>query len=263
MQNDNYKTLLRYLRQLELTEAESQIFLLLATRGPLTAVQASKQSKLPRTQVYRHIDKLVGLNIANSEKLSYGTLYSALPLKNLEARLEEQALRASKLQKQLPALDSLVKTISGSEHSKETGVKHYYGLAGIKQANWNLTKATSEFRVFEQKHISEHIRDPVFTKRLREKYIENKLKSFDLTNNTKLSLKDTEPLDLSLSKTRHIDQSVIDISFELYIYDSTVTLLDYTPEKMMAVEITNPNLAKMMTQMFDAFWALGKDLTPS
>jgi sugar-specific transcriptional regulator TrmB len=263
MEHLNVKHLYSYLKQFGLSEVESKIYILLATEGPFSALQLAKETKLPRTQVYRYLEVLVEASLVNAEKLSYGTLYSALELSNLEAEIESRVLKATKLHKQLPLLNSLMKDLAGSQKSQKTTVKHYYGLAGIKQANWNLSKATKEFRVFEQKHLNAHLNDPLFTKRLKERFIEKGLKTYDLTNSERVNITDIEPINLDKSKMRHISPSIIEINFEVYVYDSTITLLDYTPDRMMAVEVNNPSLSKMMAQVFDAIWAQGKDIEPS
>lgn len=249
-----------YLKHYGLSEKEIDIYLELNRVGPVSALQLSKKMDYPRTQVYRYLENLSKSNLVTSDKLSYGTIYSTMPISNIEAELEMRAAKAQNLKRQLPLLESLIKDSVGSTSSRETTVKHYYGLAGIKQANWNTTKASNELRVFEQRHISQHLNDRLFTRRLRERIIDREIKTYDLTNNNTLIIKDVDPIDLNLSKSKYISPEVLEISFELYVYDSTVTLLDYTDNKMMAVEITNPNLAKMMSQVFDAFWSIGKEL---
>jgi hypothetical protein len=48
----------------------------------------------------------------------------------------------------------------------------------------------------------------------------------------------------------------------MYIYDETVTLLDYSKKQEMAIEICHPNLSLMMTQLFDAMWKMAKVIVP-
>jgi hypothetical protein len=69
-------------------------------------------------------------------------------------------------------------------------------------------------------------------------------------------------VNLSKAKMRYIDPSILDITFEMYVYDDIVTLLDYSKQQQMAVEIHHPNLSLMMTQLFDAMWKGAKDVVP-
>ena len=144
----------------------------------------------------------------------------------------------------------------------QASVQHHYGLAGLKQANWNLTKAKHEFRVFEVAHISDHL-DKAFASRMRERIVERNLHSYDLTNATKVAMADIEPFAPSRTHFRHIDPQLLTINFELYIYDGVVALLDYSPQAMQAIEIHHPALHAMMKQLFESMWNLGEPLTPS
>lgn len=258
MVEDSLSKVKSYLESYGLTKKEVDIYLELNKVGPVSALQLSSRTGYPRTQVYRYLDNLSNSNLISSERLSYGTIYSTMPLSNLEAELEMRIEQAQDIKKQLPLLESIIKDLVGSKSSRETTIKHYYGLAGIKQANWNTTKARSELRVFEQKHINQHLNDDLFVRRLRERMIDKGIMTYDLTNNNELVINEVHPINLNLSKSRYISPNVLEISFELYIYDSTVTLLDYTDNKMMAVEINNLSLAKMMTQIFGTLWKLGK-----
>ncbi len=71
---------------------------------------------------------------------------------------------------------------------------------------------------------------------------------------------DIEPFAPARTHYRHIDPQVLTINFELYLYNDTVTLLDYHKDTMQAIEIHHPTLHTMMTQLFEAMWNLGEPL---
>lgn len=133
---------------------------------------------------------------------------------------------------------------------------------GIKQANWNLIKAKDEYRVFEVAHLPEHL-DESFARRCSARLTERKLVSYDITNKTEVHIRDLEPCDPKLVHYRHIDPKVLAIEFEIYIYNDVVTLLDYNPENMQAIEIQNPMLNTMMRQMHQAIWDICQPLASS
>jgi hypothetical protein len=136
---------------------------------------------------------------------------------------------------------------------------HYYGRGGLKQVNWNLTKAQKEFRVFEVAHLSEHL-DKAFARRCSEQFVERQLTSYDLTNDTEVKAKDIEPFEPSRVNFRHIDPDILKINFEIYIYDDTVALIDYSPKEPHATEIHHHAMSAMMRQLFDAMWNIAEPL---
>jgi hypothetical protein len=144
-----------------------------------------------------------------------------------------------------------LQAIAGGSGPKAT-VQHYYGPAGIKQANWNITHAHKEYMVFESAHISAH-HDLAFARRHRERCIERGLTSYDLTNDTAVRAKDIEPYEPSRTFLRHIDPEVLTINYEIVLYNDVTLLLDY--HEQMAVEMTHPAFSAMMRQLFDAMWA--------
>lgn len=246
-----------YLKKAGIEPSAAKLYIELAQTGPTTALQLAKKTGVSRTQVYRHLETLQSSGLVSAEQLTYGTIFRNLPLENLEARIADQESNAIALRTDLSAMTALLRQLAGSSAPQAT-VHHHYGLAGIKQANWNLTKAKNEFRVFETAHITDHL-DPTFARRFRERILERNLTTYDLTNATKITTAELEPFAPSRTFYRHIDPQVLKINFEMYVYDDIVTLLDYS-KNAQAIEIHHPNLSTMMRQLFDAMWNLGEEL---
>jgi hypothetical protein len=176
-----------------------------------------------------------------------------LPLENLDALIANREAETAAIKRNLGSMTELMQQLAGAAGPKAT-TQHYYGLAGLKQVNWNLTKAENEFRVFEVAHLSQHL-DKAFARRCRERCIEQKLTSYDLTNASAVSAGEVEPFDTSLAHYRHIDKEILTINFEAYIYNDIVTLIDYSQDQQLALEIHHPALKAMMQQLFDSVWA--------
>lgn len=232
---DELRRVKGYLKRLGLSDRGALVYIDLFKVGPTTALKISKTLGIPRTQVYRELEMLQEIALVSADRLSYGSLFRALPLENIEALLENRKAVTETLSKDLASMVQSMQFIAGASGVK-AAVRHYYGIAGLRQANWNLTKARKEFRVFEARHLLQHL-DPAFARRCRERIIERKLVSYDLTNLKVVKRTDPEPVNLSRAKMRHIDPHILDIKFEIYVYDDTVTLLDYSKQQQMAVEI--------------------------
>ncbi|HEX7963836.1 MAG TPA: helix-turn-helix domain-containing protein [Candidatus Saccharimonadales bacterium] len=249
----------KYLQKLGLEPEATKLYIELATYGHSSALQLAKVTGISRTQVYRFLESLQVAGLVSAEQLSYGTLYRPLPLENIEALLANREAETAAIRRNLSAMTAALQALAGGTGPEAT-VRHYYGQAGLKQVNWNLTKAAGEYRVFESARLSQHL-DQAFARRCREQSIASGVRTFDLTNAEKVTMREVEPIDLGLSEYRHIDPAVLTINFEVYIYNDLITLLDYQEGREMAVEIHHPALKAMMQQLFDAMWAQATPLT--
>lgn len=247
-----------YLQVFGVEPEATDVYLLLVEQGHSSALQLAKQTAISRTQVYRRLEELQACGLVSAEALSYGTLFRALPLENIEALIAQRETENKAARDDLGSMVGLLQQLSGGAGPKAT-VQHYYGLAGIKQVNWNLTRADGEYRVFEAAHISQHL-DKKFARRHRERCMELGLTSYDLTNDSTARAKELEPFDPDKAHLRHIDPAVLTIRFEVLLYNDVVALLDYSEAQRMAMEIHHPTYHAMMRQLFDAMWQIGTPL---
>jgi predicted transcriptional regulator len=255
---EHIATITTYLERLAIEPEATKVYIELIKNGHSSALQLAKLTNISRTQIYRHLEVLQQHGLVSAEQLSYGTLYRALPLENIEGLIANREAETAAVRRNLGGMVQALQALTGGNGPTAT-VQHYYGLAGLKQVNWNLTKAKDGFSVFEAARLSQHL-DQAFARRCREQFIHNRLHGRDLTNALTVKHKEVEPIDRSLSEYRHIDPDLLDITFEVYIYNDVVTLLDYQQGNQMAIEIHHPSLNKMMQQLFDAMWAVSMPL---
>jgi len=255
---EQLKVVQNYLQGLGIEPDTSSVYLELLQLGPSSALQLAKATGISRTQIYRHLESLEQQGLVDAEQLSYGTLFRSQPLENLEGLLAAREAETAALKRDLSGMTELLQQLAGASGPKAT-TQHYYGLAGLKQVNWNLTKADTEFRVFEAAHLSQHL-DKTFARRCRERYLERKLTSYDLTNETTIAAKSVEPFDRARNLYRHVDPEILTINFEVYIYNEVVTLIDYSQTQQLALEIHHPALKTLMQQLFDTVWATAEPL---
>jgi len=250
---DQVQIVKKYLAKLDIENEAATLYIELVTHGHSSALQLAKATGISRTQVYRFLESLQQNGLVSGEQLSYGTLYRALPLENIEGLLANREAETAAIRRNLSAMTAALQALAGGT-GPEAQVQHYYGQAGLKQVNWNLTKADKEFRVFEVAHLNQHL-DQAFARRCREQFVARGLRTYDLTNAEKISLKTVEPVNSKLSEYRRIDPAILLINFELYIYNDVVTLVDYKQGHEMAMEIHHPTLKNMVQQLFDAMWS--------
>jgi sugar-specific transcriptional regulator TrmB len=255
---ETLKVVQKYLQVLGIEPEATMVYVELTKQGPSSALQLSKITGISRTQTYRRLEDLQASGLASAEQLSYGTLFRALPFENVEALIAQREAENVQMKGSMGEMVNVLQQMAGGAGSKAT-VQHYYGLAGLKQVNWNLTNADKEFRVFEATHLSQRL-DKVSARRHRERCIERELTSYNLTNDETIRAKDLEPFEPSRTFLRHIDREILTLNFEVYIYNDVVALLDYSKDQQLAMEIHHPTLHTMMRQLFEAMWNMATPL---
>ncbi len=253
------ENLFTYLHALGMEDDDVQTYMTLVTSGASSALSIAKKTGISRTQVYRCLEKLKEHSLVSAEKLSYGTIFRTLPLQNIEGELASRDAETARLRDGLSSALHAMQEIIGANKVPTAEVQHYYGLAGMKQVNWNLLRAEKEYFVFELAHLTDHF-ETTFGRRHRERAMERGLISHDLTNVTVMTKAELEPFNPAKTFVRYIDPKILTINFEVYIYNDVVTLLDYKAKHPHAIEIHHPAFNAMMLQIYKALWSMATPL---
>jgi sugar-specific transcriptional regulator TrmB len=258
--NANAKKLVSYLKQLGLTAEQSAVYLYLAAQGPSSVLDISRGLKTGRTKLYPLLEELASQQLVIAHERHYGTTYETSGVDTLNFLVGEYENKAQTLRGALPAAVAELERLK-SYTPQGSRVVEYRGVEGLKQMNFNLSKAAREYRVFELANLDKHAGMPrYFAEKQRQTQIENRVTSYDLTNNPNWKL-DTKLQDYQkFSKARYIDPKVFEIKFEMYIYNNCVALLNYDQTDVFGVEIYNPALGAQQTQLFDLLWSMSKDI---
>jgi len=242
----------RYLKQLGLGEEQALAYLFLLQQGPQTVLALSRGIQTGRTKLYPLLDDLAKKQLITIHERHYGTSYEAQPPDVLEFLIAEKERKAEVLRSTLEPITHALETIRA--HSPTTSkILEYRGVDGLKQMNYNLTKAEKEYRVFElaglDKHLGSHFADKM---RTRTNAIHTR--SRDLTNNPHRA-GESGIAGNPLASARYIDPAIFTIEFETYIYNNCVALLSYNQGDIFGVEIHNDKLARQQKQLFDLIWS--------
>ncbi len=253
-----HKKVVTFLEHLHIKPEQAQAYLYLLENGPQTVLALSRGLEAGRTKLYPLLDDLAQKQLISVHERHYGTSYEACSPDVLAFLVAEKQRQAEALQSELPAIQNMLEQLKNTSptHSK---IIEYRGIDGLKQMNWNLTKAEKEFRVFELQNISSHL-GKHFAEKLRTNWAENRTASFDLTNNPHWQLDTNIDTYKQNAQARYIDPTIFDIQFETYIYNNCVALLSYENDDIFGVEIYNQKLTKQQTQLFDLLWKQAKAL---
>lgn len=250
-----------FLKDLGLSPDQAEIYLYLSLLGPSTVLALAKAIGSGRTRLYPLLETLAHKGLVVINEKHYGTTYEALSSQSLEFLVHEHENKAAKLRNEFVGVQEALLGLTGGV-VKGSRVVEYKGADGLKQINFNLTKAKGEFRVFELAHLDEHPgMNKSFVERLRHAFFDQKINSFDLTNDPDWYFI-TVPQDPDHKYQRgcYIDPNVFKIAIETYVYNDCIAYLQYDQDEIFGVEIYNQSLADQQKQLYDLVWKLGKEL---
>lgn len=250
----------QFLGYLGLDRTEISVYLYLLKNGRSSVLEISNGLKTGRTKLYPILDGLADKQLVLVHEKHYGSSYEAAPTSALEFLVDEVETKAATLKNALPALLTKIDQYK-HDNAMTTKVVEYRGLEGLKQINFNLTKAQGEFMVFEVENLEQHPGIPkYFAERIRTIQTQKKIMSYDLTNNRNWHV-DTKVKELKkYSRARYIDPKVFKIEFETMIYNDCVAMLNYHSEDIFGVEIYNSSLMHQQKQLFQLLWGMGTEV---
>lgn len=234
----------------------AKLYVELLSNGPSGVVGLSRLIGSGRNVTYRLLDELHEHQLISISEKTFGKEYTAKQIEAFETIAADKESEATNFKHSLEDMANSLQTIAASSASNSR-IVHFKGREGLKQVNWNLTKADNEYRVYEQSQLSDYL-DIIFAQKVREKYLQKKLKSYDITNSKSVRYDYDEDFVNYLenySQYGHIGSSLLDIQFEIYIYNDVVTLLDYSSRQPHCIEIHNRLLATMQKQIYDLTWS--------
>lgn len=252
MNSENQQSILEILETLGLTQEQSQLYLLILQNPEISVSKMAKTLKIGRTKTYRIIDELKDINLLNEVKKQSGSAYSAQSYENLQSLI---AVRQTEIEKMKTSFKSLSSLLELSEEEKaKSGITSFSGVEGLKQVIWNTTKAKGILKVFESARLN-ILMDFGFAEDVRVQYAKNNIRTKDLTNEEKIEgWTNIKPYLDHLTENKYISPKELDMAFEIYLYNDTVTLIDYKEDDLFCVEIKNVALKMIMEDLFDFIW---------
>lgn len=261
MSTKGSKPIYQVLKVLGLDEIEINIFLILSQKGQLTILQLARRTKIPRTSIYRYIEKLESKGLVDKVIGDDKSYIKALSFNRLELLVKKQQSEIEQVSKLLP---TLAKEFRSQDliQQPETKVIFFRGTEGIKQMAWNVLSAKTEilgytFRPFES------ILGPDFYFMWQKEFIARKKKGRDIYSSEELEIDDDTHhvrekwiIPAKDWKTRFIKPSLLDIKNQLDIYDDVTSFYRWYEDEVFGVELHNIHIAQMQRDIFEILWKL-------
>ena len=127
------KSLLTLLRQLGFDEVQSQLYMEIASTGPLTVLELSRSTNIKRTTVHFHIEQLLAKGLIEEGVRRGRRVLTAVNIERLTKIVDEQKLQVMAMERSLERVVKDMATASGGSQSYGIGFSVEDGMAAIEK----------------------------------------------------------------------------------------------------------------------------------
>lgn len=236
------------------------IYQLLNERGPLSTLEISRQTGVPRSTLYRKLLEMQTRGLVEEVVEEYRSAWAAADPHVLAHLVEERAVRQRQLEHSLPSTLDLLQQEQLAA-SQPTQVKYYKGKRGITQMVWNVLNAQTELVGFSYRRIEEVLGFEL-SQEFHDEFAQRDLKMRDIVSDTFLQSVQSADRSLEWSQdhfiTRYVPPSVITIDCQTDIYNDVFATYSWHNGELFGVEIYNPTVANLQRQLFEVVWQQAK-----
>ncbi|HSA84464.1 MAG TPA: helix-turn-helix domain-containing protein [Patescibacteria group bacterium] len=252
--------IVNYLKQLELSDIESKIYLKLLETGPISVRDLASAVNIKRTTAYLYIDQLIEKGLLTKViKKSQKQIAAIAPEDTLPFLVEKKLETVRLVKKDLPTILSTIKTTLPEKHIvKDAEIKYYKGMNAVKKIYEEAFKG-NEFRSYvkvEEIPVLSSDNPGLFG----EAFKKNKnLKVWEIMYDSPVSrrqafkmLSDKNnyfykfmPPELKWSITAE----------DILIYDGKVVIINYS-NKVSSVVLESPDFYNNSKEIFDFIWRI-------
>jgi predicted DNA-binding transcriptional regulator len=263
-QKPNSETLIGKLTSFGLSPIESRIYLSLIQNTDQTIVQIAKETKIPRTTLYEHIQSLIKRGLVEQIIRYKSQSFKAFPIDILQNLIVQEQKRVEHLGTTLTELKRELPLLSERSSLPETQVRYYHGASGFRQMMMHSLEAVGEFNGYSEFGRA-HIVGQKFVEQWAEEVKKRHIIDRVITKRTKeiiAYLSETEQFHLrkEFQRTRFLDEKLFPITGDVTMYNNTFAASWWTKGEVVGVEIENPEFVKLQKSIFELLWNIAKPL---
>ena len=243
---------LKTLRSLGFAEDEARVYLAWTEIGATSVLALSHQVNLPRTTLYRVIERLERRELVTFERFGRREKVLAQPPRALERFLDDE--QRSLDQRRTELSDVVGDLLSRSARGGTAKAYFYNGQTGLEQVTRNSTAAVDELLIFEVADLNAFL-DVDSAENVRRTYVNNKIQIRELTNLKRVpAWTGVSELWQQQWMCRFIDPHQLKMSCECMIYNDVVAFYRFEDE-IFCVEVHSRAVAQMQRQLFEFVWS--------
>lgn len=262
------KTISEFLFNLGLGQKEVRIYLVLLKHGSLTTLKLSRLTKLPRTSVYRLLERLKNIGVVEEVIDQKKTKAKAVDIDRLKILLQQKELEVEQLKNLFPQVASFLSKYQ-MIHQEETKVLFYRGREGVRQMAWNVLSLKDKFQGYTYRRFEEIVGED-FCREWGIEFLKRGLFGRDVYSDEYLKSKKaikTSVLEKLFAgkkcwQSRYIPAKILNIDHQLDIYNDVVSFYNWHKGEIFGVEIYNEKIAKLQKQIFEIIWKMAKPHWP-
>ncbi len=239
---------------LGLSDEESQIYLSLLTRGPSSASDLAKNTKVKRTYIYSVSAALVKKGLISQVKKGKTTVFNSLSPDKLLTLAQEKKQKAAQAEQTLEAILPGLKTKFEVVDAKPV-VTYYEGVEGVKKVYLDTIKEGKEIYSFMQNADI----DPNFREWLKNVYVQDRVK-FNIRAKVILASGDFAEDYIKKSKdllreVKIVPNKKYPFQIEANIYGDKVAFMNFKSKSdPLGIIIENKDLAQTLLTFFNLTW---------
>ncbi len=254
------KSIVDYLKQLDLSETEARIYLTLIENGPKRVRELAEAVGLKRTTAYLYVDALIGRGLAAEDTKESGTVIIANPPQRLQYLVDQKYKTAKSLHLELPTILKAIKTSSSQAKTpeEETEIKYFKGINSIRaiyEEAFRGNEVRSYVKIEETPTLSPDnvaLFDNAFKKN-------KKLKIWEIIYDSPFSRRQTIKILSQNNKGYSCKFMPSNLKWstseDILIYDGKVVIVNYTG-KMSSIVLQNTDFYNNSNALFDFIWKI-------
>lgn len=241
----------KLIKQAGLTQVQAEIYALLLEKGEVKASEIAKNTKRPRGVVYKGLDELIDLGLAERLEKEKITKFRAEHPSKLEKLIEnrENELKKEK-QSFANGLPDLI-SVYNLAHNKP-GVRFFEGIEGVKKVIFDtLASKDIIYTYADVESVDKYI------KKINAEYAKERDK---LSLNKRLLVVDT-PFARNYLKDYHPETTnlkfisgIEHFGSVMQIYDNKISYITLSETSMIGVIIEDKNIYEMHKTLFEFIW---------
>lgn len=240
--------------QIGMSGKHAMVYEALLTSQNMTPLKLARITHLNRSSLYRYLEELREKGLVELILRGKSSSYAARP-EGLSQYLVREEARLENLKTTIPSL----LTEMSRARAKESEVRYYHGVEGLKQMLWNVVAKGEEFVGLGYSDWNESV-GKAYAEKLRQKIIESRTRSREISNDPSTDFGYTK-LGLEYKKFyshKAINESLLEIKHDTYIYGDVFAYYYHYEGEYFGVEIHNKEIARTERQMFEILWKMSK-----
>lgn len=252
------------LEKFGLTNNETRVYLGFHSNPLISAAKLSRIIKMDKSSVYRAVDRLYDLHLLVASQSKFGLVYRAVNPENLKELYKSVQTELELNKKEL--FNFIEDMKDNLQLSQDPNITIDYGIESLrKRMELNLTCQEKLIRERFRNHSfftdPEHIK---FVKAYARRRIKNKIHLRQL----ELEYEPMEKVfgEIMSNQKKYLKEIRIlpkefDDNNSFIIWDNNINIISETPnDEIMVVSIKDPNISKLMKNMFDFIWVKSSEV---